>query len=562
VLQGGTQRNLAVVKAEVDFIRGHYHGAGEPEIHVHPHCSEAGAIGAALEVRDRWLAGAAMQFRGLEAVRTIRYTSRTDETTRCGYCHNRCLRTFIDATVEGRANRVIVASCEKGASLDVNAVRALRASEEAVRRDNPNLVALAARTVWKPEPAPACVADPEPKLALTSRQRARVRRERLRVGIPRVFNHYIYGGLFSAYLQSLGVGADNIIWSDFTSDKLYRAAAGRGAIDPCFPSKVVVAHLHNLLYPPRERAKLDVVFNPMFDYLETHLEHTLGTHACPPVIATPQSAAAAFMVRENEFEKLGVVYLRPLVNLCDRELLQREMYAAWRDVLGLSQQENARALEEGFRAQRAWVAAMRARAAETLARLEREHRLGIVLLGRPYHHDPGLNQGILDEFTRRGYPVFSQSLLPIDEATLERVFHGDHPLDIDDVWQHPYSASTTQKVWAAKYVARHRNLIGVELSNFRCGHDAPAYQLIERILETAGRPYFGFKDLDENRPAASIRLRIETIDYYLRQHRAELVGDDAPERDMPQAVMSAADGWQEGKGAWSHGANRAEKAGA
>jgi activator of 2-hydroxyglutaryl-CoA dehydratase len=30
VLQGGTQRNLAVVKAEVDFIREHYHGNGQP----------------------------------------------------------------------------------------------------------------------------------------------------------------------------------------------------------------------------------------------------------------------------------------------------------------------------------------------------------------------------------------------------------------------------------------------------------------------------------------------------------------------------------------------------
>jgi len=72
-------------------------------------------------------------------------------------------------------------------------------------------------------------------------------------------------------------------------------------------------------------------------------------------------------------------------------------------------------------------------------------------------------------------------------------------------------------------VARHPNLIGVELSNFRCGHDAPAYKLIQKILESAGRPYFGFKDLDENKPAGSIRLRVETIDYYLRRHRARLI---------------------------------------
>ena len=50
VLQGGTQKNLAVVKAEVDFLRSCFRGsAKDPEIMVHEHCGESGAIGAALE---------------------------------------------------------------------------------------------------------------------------------------------------------------------------------------------------------------------------------------------------------------------------------------------------------------------------------------------------------------------------------------------------------------------------------------------------------------------------------------------------------------------------------
>lgn len=542
LLQGGTQRNLAAVKAQVDYLRARFAETGQqPEILVHPYTGEAGAIGAALEVRDRWRQGLQTRFPGLESVRRLRYSSVTDESTRCSFCSNRCMRTFIDVQIDGAENRVIVASCEKGSALDIQAVRALKADEEAVRRANPNLVALAAQTVWKPERRPEPVADPPPRLAVTARQRARLRRERLRVGIPRVFYQYVYGGFFSAYLQSLGVREDNIIWSDFTSEKLYRAAAGRGAIDPCFPSKVVVAHIHNLLYPPRPRPKVDVIFCPMFDHLETHLEHVLGTHACPTVIAAPQSAAASFLVREDEFARLGVEFLRPLLNLRDHTLLARQMFEAWGPVLGLTQEENARALEEAFRVRHAWEAGMRARAADLLRRLEQERRLGIVLLGRPYHHDPGLNHGIPEEFARRGYPVFSQSLLPVDRETLDRVFRGDHPLDIDDVWQHPYSASTTHKVWAAKFVARHPNLIGIELSNFRCGHDAPAYQLLERIFEAAGRPFFCFRDLDENRPAASIRLRIETIDYYLRQHRAELVGE-RPARPEPLRRAAAAIG--------------------
>src|SRR5438045_9313285 len=45
VLQGGTHRNMAVVKAQVDFIRGKVPDA---ELLLHPYSGEAGAIGAAL----------------------------------------------------------------------------------------------------------------------------------------------------------------------------------------------------------------------------------------------------------------------------------------------------------------------------------------------------------------------------------------------------------------------------------------------------------------------------------------------------------------------------------
>ena len=81
------------------------------------------------------------------------------------------------------------------------------------------------------------------------------------------------------------------------------------------------------------------------------------------------------------------------------------------------------------------------------------------------------------------------------------------------------STNVNIKLWATKFVARHPNLVAIELSNFKCGHDAPTYTVIEEIIEFSGTPYFSFKDLDENKPKGSIKLRIETIDYFLKQHR-------------------------------------------
>jgi hypothetical protein len=47
--------------------------------------------------------------------------------------------------------------------------------------------------------------------------------------------------------------------------------------------------------------------------------------------------------------------------------------------------------------------------------------------------------------------------------------------------------------------------------------------VIEGIIEESGTPYFCFKDLDENKPTGSIRIRVETIDYFLRRYREEVI---------------------------------------
>jgi len=53
---------------------------------------------------------------------------------------------------------------------------------------------------------------------------------------------------------------------------------------------------------------------------------------------------------------------------------------------------------------------------------------------------------------------------------------------------------------------RRKSLMALEISSFKCGHDAPIYGVIEGIIEQSGSPYFCFKDLDENKPSGSIRI--------------------------------------------------------
>ncbi len=533
ILQGGTQRNLAVVKAEVDFIRESFATAGEePEIVVHEHAGECGAIGAALEAMRVLSAGSPTTFIGLDATERIEYRTSRGPETKCTFCRNHCARTFIDISTGGAERRVVAATCERGAQLDLAALRAAEAGVKATRADNPDFVDIAAREVWAPQrPAPVAEPDARGGWRLPSSAHARAPRPRgeLSVGIPRVLNLYSYAPLFSAYLESLGVPPQHIVYSDVTSTELYRTGSSRGSIDPCFPSKVALAHVHNLLAVKHRRAPLDCIFFPMFDVLDTPLVATRAQYACPTVAATPRTVRAAFTKESDAFAEAGIRYLDPLLNLANRALFAMQMLETWEDLLGLKRREHARAIDAGFAALDGFWARLRARARTALDRLEREDRIGIVVLGRPYHHDPGINHGILAELQKRGYTIFSQGVLPRDEDLLERLFGDEvrsgvigHPLDISDVWKHTTSENTNQKIWAAKFVARHPNLVALEFSSFKCGHDAPVYSVIESIVEAAGRPYLGFKDLDENRAVGAVKLRIETMDYFLKRYRLDV----------------------------------------
>jgi predicted nucleotide-binding protein (sugar kinase/HSP70/actin superfamily) len=267
----------------------------------------------------------------------------------------------------------------------------------------------------------------------------------------------------------------------------------------------------------------------MFDVLTTPLEGCVGSNACPSGSATPEAVKAAFYRRVNWFEKAGVRYLNPVLNLNDRELFKYQMFTCWKDLLHLDWEENSRAVDFAFTAWPAFENDLRRQARATMDELERSGQIGLVMLGRPYHHDPGLNQGILEELHKLGYPIFSQSLLPLDADLLDRLFGDDlraglirSPLDISDVWKSSFSASSNHKIWAAKFTARHPNLISVELSNFKCGHDAFISHVVEQIIAQSGKPHFSFRDLDENRPLASIRIRVETMHYFLKHYCEQL----------------------------------------
>jgi predicted CoA-substrate-specific enzyme activase len=166
VLQGGTHRNMAVVKAQVDFIRGK---VPQAEIVVHPYSGEAGAIGAALCASEWLKEGAPTRFRGFDIIETLEYTSTTNEHTTCNWCPVSCKRTFIDVRLadgKGRPwSKVPVAagwervisgnSCPKGLLEDVNEMRIVKKSMEAMKDAHPNTAEMVRENAFRRAKAPA-----------------------------------------------------------------------------------------------------------------------------------------------------------------------------------------------------------------------------------------------------------------------------------------------------------------------------------------------------------------------------------------------------------------------
>lgn len=549
VLQGGTQHNLAAVKAQVDYIKERVPGA---EVFVHPHSGEAGAIGAAMETLRVVKRRGYSTFLGLEAAIDMSYTTRNDETTKCNFCPNHCSRTFIDtATPDGQTARYISGfSCEKGTVEDKEAMLKIVKERNLLKKQYPNLVEYEARRMFQhfydPEPLPAAGTEirdvkvvkglfglkrkPITRGFQRSSREAQEWRKGLRIGIPRVLNIWTTAPFWRTYLETLGVSERGIVFSDYTSEEMWQEGGKYGSIDPCYPAKVTQAHVHNLLFKHhKEKRPLNAILFPCVTHIPTYLNHVSDSASCPIVAGTPNVIKAAFTKETDFFAARGITYLDPAVTFTEKNLLKRQLYEAFKDFLRITEDESDFAVEQGFKAMELFDREMQEKGKQILEQVEKENSLAILMIGRPYHSDPGLNHSVLDEFQVLGYPILSMRSIPKDEEWLYRFFKDDiesglveSALEVRDVWPENFSSNSVQKVWAAKFAARHPHVAILDLSSFKCGHDAPTYGLIDSIITAAGTPYSALHDIDANKPGGSIKIRVKTYAHSLGLHKERL----------------------------------------
>ena len=350
VLQGGTQRNLAAVKAQVDYIRSRVPDA---EIVVHPHCGEAGAIGAAMETRRVVRRRGSSTFIGVDATIDLVYTTLNDESTVCHFCPNECSRTFIDTkTPDGQSSRYISGfSCEKGTVESKDALRDLNQERARLRKQYPNMVELESKLAFKqfydfaPLPRAGSPKDDVEVRRLSFRRVARRALKRgfrrsyadlsnVKIGMPRVLNLFSMAPFFRTYFETMGLPTKNLIWSPETSEELWVEGGRYGSIDPCYPSKVIQAHVHELLFhahpdPKARRGPLDYIYYPCITHIPSWVQNTMDTASCPIVAGSPNVVKAAFTKEKDFFAENGIEYIDDSITFTERNLLKQRLFSVW-----------------------------------------------------------------------------------------------------------------------------------------------------------------------------------------------------------------------------------------
>jgi predicted nucleotide-binding protein (sugar kinase/HSP70/actin superfamily) len=334
------------------------------------------------------------------------------------------------------------------------------------------------------------------------------------------------------YLRSLGLSPENIVFSSDTSEEQGREfAKGRGTVDCCYPVKCISGHYGELLFG--QRKKIDVLLSPMIHSLPSPLlGHVQDTLSCTRVMAGPENIRAGFVKERDVFAEHAVRYASPFVSLGDRETAADQLYEGLKESLDLDYAEALEAARAGFDALDVFTARARRHSRDILEWCAREMQPCILVLGRPYHMDPGIGHEIEAELQAHGYPVLWLQYLPVDDDLVNWLFDGDlragrirSPFDISDVWTSSCSSNTNEILWGAKYATRCPWITCViRFSSYECGMDQPTFTPAQKIVEATGTLFFKFGDLDSTKPAGSIRIRIETIVHYLARHSQDVIG--------------------------------------
>ena len=253
--------------------------------------------------------------------------------------------------------RLIIATCEKGTVEDVNDMKDIKAGLDTIRAAHPNFVDMASKkkfsvpSMQKLSPIRCRSEDGQAGAKAQRNAASSWKAARKSASVFLVSSTSTPTHRYSTAISKAWACSQRILFIPTTPVLNFIALEPAEARSiSASPAKIGISHVYNLIQEKHRKKPLNVIFFPMYDVLHSPLVKIVAANACPTVTATPETVKAAFTKENDVFAEHNVQYLAPVLNFADRKLFAHQMLQAWQPILGLSQEENDRAVESGFAA--------------------------------------------------------------------------------------------------------------------------------------------------------------------------------------------------------------------
>ena len=356
VVQGGTFYNDAVLRC-FEIVSGRE--AIRPDI-----AGVMGAFGAALIAKERCVSAGAEKS-GLLLPEALGHFTYDTKVINCKGCQNHCRETvnlFPDGQRHISGNR-----CERGMD---------HGKKEA---SAPNMFAYKRKRIFEYED-------------LSENEGFRGT-----IGIPRALNIYENFPFWAVFFRKLGF---RILLSPFSDSRML--TLGMDSIpseSACYPAKLAHGHIEWLI---SHGAK--TIFYPCIYYERKEDQSSQNHYNCPMVTSYPEN------IRNNveNLKEKNIRYLDPFLAFSNEEVLGNGLADFMGKAFKISKKEVLEAVREGWREFTDYRKDVEREGRRVLEWMEEHQAKGIVLAGRPYHLDPGINHGIPEMIQNFGFAVLTE----------------------------------------------------------------------------------------------------------------------------------------------------------
>jgi len=313
------------------------------------------------------------------------------------------------------------------------------------------------------------------------------------IGIPRILAVYEHYPFFYSFFRRLGF---KVVLSDNTNKNMYyRGLRTIAADNLCLPAKVANGHIFNLM-----DKGVDRIFIPSIVFERMETDDSKNSYNCPIVTGYGEVLKRTIKteVPIDSFP-MSFQYMSGF----------KANIAGYLQEFGVNKRDISRAVDFALKAEEKTVNLQQELAGDIIAKAKAEDKPLIIILGRPYHLDHMVNNGIMDLVYELGAYAISENAIPdLYKENLDGVL----PLT---QWSYH-----NRLYLAAKWIIKqdYDKIAGIQLNSFGCGPDAVVTDEVKTIIESGGKIYASIK-IDEMSNLGAAKIRIRSVLEALNQNK-------------------------------------------